>query len=181
MTELNLEEALQQEDQPTTDFERVNKIAKDVVELQQQIADLEAQQKELKKTYNKLTLEILPEAMGPLTSLELADGTKVECRNEVQASITNANKPMAFRWLNENGYGGIVKASLQVAFSDSENAQEFIAEHSDELPEDFELKESIHAATLKSFVKERLASGENLPLDIFSIHQFKQAKVNRGK
>ena len=44
-----------------------------------------------------------------------------------------------------------------------------------------EVKEAVHPATLKSFVKERMAAGASPPADMFGIFPYDKAKVKPPK
>lgn len=117
-----------------------------------------------------------------MEEFKLTDGSKVGIKEDVKCGITEANKPAALAWLEENNFDGIVKTSLSVAFGkgekeDMEKAKTALAE-AGFLPD---LNQGVHPATLKSFVKERLEKGDNIPIDTFSIFEFTIAKITLPK
>jgi hypothetical protein len=103
---------------------------------------------------------------------------KVSTKEDVYASIPKGNEENAYEWLNENGFGGIIKHVVSASFGKEEDsrAAEFVkaAQELGLTPED---KRSIHSATLKAFVKEQLAQGKNIPLELFGAFQITKATV----
>lgn len=147
-----------------------------------EIKDLEQQLKDAKAEYNRLTIEDMPELMNELglSEFRLSDGTRVTCEEDVKTSITAANKPAAMEWLRNNGYSGLIKTRVVAEFDrgDHERANEVsqaIAQEHDAVTVD----EHVHPSTLKAFVKEQLAAGNNLPWDLLSIHPFNRATLKR--
>lgn len=121
----------------------------------------------------------LPEIMAELNMAEfkLDDGTAITIAPKVTASISEANRPAAFRWLEETDNDGIIKTKVVSTFGKGEakeakEAQELLAEKGIYA----ELDRSVHNATLTSFVKERLAAGDVLPPS-FTVFEFKEAKI----
>jgi len=122
----------------------------------------------------------LPAAMfeAGVSSFTLENGMKVSTKEDVYASIPKGQENLAYDWLNENGFGGIIKHVVSASFGKEEDsrAKEFVKAAQDLglNPED---KKSIHAATLKAFVKEQLQQGKNIPLDLFGAFQVTKATV----
>ena len=111
------------------------------------------------------------------------DGCELLVKDDVQTSITVANRPTGYAWLRDNGHGAIIKVDLVVdarALSDTDRQglRDLIEES--EFGVAVEDKESVHAATLKSLVKELLEKGTTLPPAI-SVHQFKKAELKEPK
>ena len=166
------------------DLERVVKLANLLVEQQGKVQDLEAQLKEAKANALRTEREDLPELMAEcgLKSFTLEDGSSVQVKEEVEAAITELTRDRAMAWLTDNDFGGLIKTSVTVLFDRGEHeAARELALH---LQSDYgraEMKEVVHPATLKSFVKEQLAAGEPLPLDVFNVRPFNVAKITKGK
>jgi hypothetical protein len=103
-----------------------------------------------------------------MDSLEMKDytmmnGVKISVENKVQASISKKNQDAAFAWLKRYRLDGIIKTVIVSEFGkekydDAKKAFALLKEQG----VDAELISSIHAGTLKSFVKERLAAEEEL-------------------
>jgi hypothetical protein len=148
------------------------------------VADAQAKLDLLTADLNRYQLGVLPEAMelAGVADYTLTDGTRLVMRPDVKASITIDNKPFAHDWLRETGNGGVIKESFVVDLRTLNSAQRTQLYHSiaatyEVLPESIE---SIHAATLKSLVKELLEKGIALPPSI-SVFQFKKAELKENK
>lgn len=132
----------------------------------------------------KLLRVRIPEIMKTLgmEEFKLTDGSKIGIKADVKCGITEANKPAAFEWLEANEFDGIIKTNVGVDFGKGEiedarkavEALEAIGAHPT-------MARNVHPATLKSFVKERLEKGDNIPIDTFSIFEFTVAKITLPK
>lgn len=149
-----------------------------------QIQELEGRTDELVKKFDKLVGVTIPEMMeaSGMDEIKMADGSKVTIKSDVKASISTERKPAAFDWLEQNGFGGLIKSDISVEFSreELEAANELV----DELTEKGHnalLNRNVHAATLKSFVKEQLEAGTNIPVDLFGVFEYKVAKITAPK
>lgn len=152
--------------------------------LTNEIKALEDSLKDHKALLREVTEGTLPDLMTEIgiTSMELEDGTKLTLAEEVQAAITEANRQAAHQWLVANGYGSIIKTKVQVEFGAGEREEavdmvdKLAAEH-----EAVTLDERVHAQTLKSFIRERLAAGEQVPMDLFSVFPRNVVKIRSKK
>jgi hypothetical protein len=129
-----------------------------------------------------LTRERIPEIMDEVgvTKIKLDDGTTIDLRNQCTASIVDNEGAVAF--LDANGFGGIVRTELKLIFAgtDRERATE-AAEKLAGLGYECEGKTTVHPMTLKSWARERIENGEQLPPDCFSIFPFVEAVIKAGK
>jgi hypothetical protein len=153
---------------------------------------------EAQAVLDKLTMEYktiienaLPDAFDAMhtSGFQYRDGNiayDLKLEEAIQASITEANKPQAFEWLNKHGYGDLIKRQIVIEFTRDQQAlyKKFIRDLAKrKTPLNQVIKETVHAGTLKAFVRElREEAAENqqdpeqvLPKDIFSI--FKQRFV----
>lgn len=148
-----------------------------------EVADLEL--KKAKELQRKLEETDLPELMRELgvTDIKLADGSAVKVVDEVQCSITEANRPKAHKWLEDHGFGGLIKTNVIVAFArdEREEAKTCAAQIKELTGHDAEVAESVHAATLKSFIKEQREKGAELPDILFGIFPYVKAKITPPK
>ena len=73
---------------------------------QQLVVTLEAQLKAEKKELGHLETGKIPDAMIELNLKTWAsqDGWEVTCKPFVDAAIKNDNKPLAYKWLRDNGH-----------------------------------------------------------------------------
>jgi len=166
---------------------RVVELANLLLEKERQIDELNGKMKVLKEDYTRLTMEDLPDLMTEvgLSELRLQDGSLVAVRQEVSCAITEAKRRVALDWLVENNFGGLIKTELTITFSSGERdaAEELLGNLADEegMEQRMEMKEAVHPATLKSFVKERMESGEAFPMELFGVHPYNVASVTKPK
>lgn len=161
-----------------SDMKRLRQLI-DLAQRQEAIVDsLARQHNEAANELTHLQREVIPAVMSELGMQEFKadDGTVVSLTEGVSASIPPEKKAAAMRWLRVNGHEGIVKREL------------LIADHVDELAAEAEnheatynIKESVHAATLKSWAKEMLLHGAELPDDLFNVNGYTWAKITKPK
>lgn len=169
---------------PAVDLKTISALAEKSTELQAEIDALMFEVEQKTQENDKILRKQLPELMkdAGLESFKLADGSTVGVKSDVKCGITQANAARAFAWLEEHEFGGIIKSKLVSEFGreELEEAQKAI----DLLSEagfQAELNRTVHPATLKSFVKERLEEGDDIPVDVFGIFEFEMAKITKPK
>lgn len=174
-------EAPAQNEQPT-DLKRLVQLAELMVAKELEYAEKEKELAELRTVCLRLEREDIPMLMAEvgLSEIKLANGKKVTLKEEVDAKITEANKPKAFAWLLDHGYGGIIKTLVAVQFGKGEHdeaakiAATLQSKYKDHV---VALDESVHHSTLKAFVKERMKEGEAIPIDLFGVYPYTMAVI----
>lgn len=173
---------MSQENSPLTRAIRLGEL---LVEQQAQVKALTAALAEAKERAIQTEQEDLPELMRELEleGFSLKDGTKIELSDDLSCAITEANRNLAHRWLDENGFGGLIKTVVSVDFNreDRELALELAKNLQEIHALATNMKESVHSGTLKSFVREELEKGNVVPFDLFSVHPYSKAKVKLPK
>lgn len=167
-----------------SDLDRVVKLATLLKEQQETVAELESKLKLAKADAFRTEREDLPELMLEcgLRSFVLEDGSSVSIREEVDAAITATTKDRAMSWLEENNFGGLIKTSVEVQFDRGSHDDALaLAQSMTDAYGACILKESVHPATLKSFVKEQLSEGQNVPMDVFNVRPYNIAKITPPK
>ena len=148
------------------------------------IEDMEAKLKNLKKSRDILSGEVIPTMMQEMniSTLKLADGTSVEVKPVYGASITVANKEAAYTWLRENGLGDLIKNEITVSFGRNEDnkASDYANLAKGQGYEPVQ-KLKVEPMTLKALVRERLESGQEMPSDLFNVFAGNRTKVTRSK
>lgn len=134
-----------------------------------------------KKELQYVSEVLLPNAMteAGMSEFRLESGESIEIKRDIYASIAEANWLTAKEWLQEHNLDGIIKHSVSLSFGKGEDANateavELLVE-AGFAPAD---KESIHPQTLKAFVREQLANGVDLPMEVFGVHEVVKAKVS---
>ena len=106
--------------------DNIQSLADQVEKLEKYIEQLKDQEVIVKKTkeeIDRLSGEVIPTMMSEmgLSELKLQDGSHLKVATSYKASITEANKEMAFNWLRENGLGDIIKNEINVSFGRNED------------------------------------------------------------
>ena len=162
----------------------VSELARAIAAKEAQVADLDRQLKDAKKELLKLTDEDLPASMAEmgLASFTLDDGSQIDVKPTYGASILVDNRPKAYEWLRDNGYDDIIKNNVSVSFGrgedDRANAFKAVAEKEGYIPQQ---ETSIHAGTLKAFVRERIEAGDEFPMELFGAYVGQRATIKKGK
>lgn len=163
----------------------------EIVELAQ--AQLAAERKvekceaELKKAEEELRViseEQLPEKMDELgiPKFTTPDGIEIKTEDVINANISEERRDKANQWLDEKGYGNLLKTEVTSSFGREEIkiAKALEAELKKRgLTTAF--KRSVHHQTLLAFIREHLAAGKDIPQDLFGIHRFRRSKVKIKK
>lgn len=165
--------------QPAT-LERLMALANELKDLDAQCAaDLVALEEKQGKA-DKIRRRTLPDLMAELgmEEFKLTTGEKVTIKEDIKCGLTEDNKPIGYAWLRDHDYGGIIKTKVSLDFGKGDEAQAKAAvEALQQAGFDPDCADSVHPATLKSFVKERLESGDDIPLATFGVYEFKEAKI----
>jgi hypothetical protein len=145
------------------------------------VEDADQALKDAKERARSLREETIPSAMQELglEELKLDTGQKLSVKQEVYASIPSCNKQAAFQWLNDNGFGGLIKVEVDTTFGkgEQEAAMELYKELSERgLTASFD--ENVHAQTLKAFLKEQISKGNDVPLELFGARPVWTAKIS---
>jgi hypothetical protein len=166
------------------DLTTVAGMARAIRDKEKGVADLEQKLKEEKKALLKMTDVDLPTMLAEigLASMKLDDGSEVTVKQTYGASILVDNRPAAYDWLRDHGYDDIIKNTVACQFGRGEDDQasafKAIAEKQGYLAEQ---KTEIHPQTLRAFVKERVESGDEFPMELFGAYIGQRAVVKRSK
>ena len=157
----NLEELISQHDDTTV-----------------KIAELEEQVKELSAQKRRLEESMIPELMKQIgmEKFTTTSGRSVTMKNFIFASITKKNKPLAIGWLMKNGFGDIVKNEIKIYLDsrDNDKAEGLLKDLRQYHPDQ---RITVHAQTLKAFVKEQRERGVEIPEDLFGIYELTKAII----
>lgn len=161
-------------------LDEMSQLVSALVDAERDVEAVEENLKRVKESARILREESIPSAMQELglESVQLSTGQKVSVRQEVYASIPVANKEAAFNWLEEHGFGGLVKIEVVADFR--KGGQEAAVALYQELQAkglQVDLDKGVHAQTLKAFLKEQLAAGAELPLELFGARPVWTAKI----
>lgn len=164
-------------------MERLKKLINESREAEKKATDLAVQAAEAAEDVKRLRRVEIPNLMEEMgvSLFKMEDGAVIDVKAKVNASIKEENRPDAFDWLEKNEYDGIIKTKVLSEFGkgemeDAKKAAAAIREAGFAATVD----RSVHPATLKSFVTERLKEGEKLPASI-TVFEFKEAEIKTPK
>ena len=182
---MNLEEEAKKISELSTDS--ISDIATQcdsLILLQDKIKKTEESLKDLKEQERKLSEEVIPNLLheSGVTEIKTTDGTTVQVKPFIKASITKANQERAFEWLRDNGFEDIIKNQLAINFKKSEdNMASDIYEDLKSKGLNVNREEKVNTNTLTATFKELiLEKGEAVPNDVFSIFQSNKTKIIRS-
>ena len=148
------------------------------------IEEMEAKLKNLKKSRNTISGDIIPTMMSEmgLAELKLQDGSHLKVSTSYRATITEANKEAAFNWLRNNGLGDIIKNEISVSFGRNEdNKAADYAALAQERGYQPTQKLKVEPMTLKALVRERIEAGKEMPTEIFGVFSENKTTIKRNK
>ena len=155
-------------------------LVQDLIAVDGEVKDVEQQLKDAKERARTLREVTIPNVMDELSlqDVTLTTGQKLTITQEVYASIPKANRPKAFKWLVDNGFGGLIKTIVKTIYGKGERKDAVnLAASLQKKGLDAVFEESIHAQTLKAFLKEQIEAGAKCPLDLFGARPVSVAKI----
>ena len=154
----------------------VAEIAHKQLELEEAVSRTEDHLKQLKKDLEQVSTRDLPDALMELglSGLPLADGTVISIKPFVSASISKARQEEAHTWLNINGHGDLIKNIVSINAGKDKLAADTAIDALVDAGFAPDVKESVHAQTLKAFVREQVEAGTALPLELFGVFSIKK-------
>lgn len=171
------------QDQPEGDtLTRLHSMAKRALKLKAELLNDEKAIEEKKAELDRITKDLLPGLMQECNFLTLGldDGRTITVKDVVKASITEAKRESAHEWLRQNGFDGIIKTAITAEFGRGEDAEaQRVLAALDQAGAHATVKESIHNATLTSFVKGELEKGTPIPFELFGVYQYKEAVLSK--
>jgi hypothetical protein len=144
------------------------------------VKELKAQRREL----NEIAIPDIFLDMG-LSEIKLEDEhglgiKKVSVSKAYSASIPKDRWDEAKQWLVEQEEDAMIKTKVTADFGKGRAETENSIKLMTFLKNGnvwYDVKESVHPMTLKSFVKQRLEGGKALPMDLFGVHVINQTKI----
>ena len=167
--------------------ENIQSLADQVERLEacnKRLEELEALYKNLKKSRDVISGDIIPTMMSEmgLAELKLHDGSHLKVSTSYRATITEANKEAAFTWLRNNGLGDIIKNEISVSFGRNEdNKAADYAALAQERGYQPTQKLKVEPMTLKALVRERIEAGKEMPTEIFGVFSENKTTIKRNK
>ena len=140
-------------------LQRIRRLAEDYKDRETIVKRLEAELKEAKKAFNKVSMELIPQAMMEVNiqSFQLDTGENVSFKEEVKASVKDYDR--FYNFLEDRGDAALMKISLIIG----KVPQSILAKIVQELHNNFgilaETKMFIHPMTLNKYIRELCGLG----------------------
>ncbi|MCK5609904.1 hypothetical protein KAR91_48980 [Candidatus Pacearchaeota archaeon] len=134
----------------------------------------------LNKEMTTLNTQKIPDLFDEfgLSKLSLADGAEVKIQRSYAATITGNNKVECHKWLRKNKFGSLIKHQIVTDLKKGEDKEaKEIMKLTKKLGITYTDKESVHAQTLKAFVKEQIEDGKDFPQELFKVFPIRIAKI----
>lgn len=158
----------------------VSKLAHALVESDAVVERINSELKAAKERVRFLKEESIPGVMQELgiEKMKLDNGKTISIAEDVYASIPAAMKHAAHQWLVDHDFGGLIKTDVSVQFGKGER-DDAVDLAKDLLGKGFQadVKEGVHAQTLKAFLREQLKAGTDVPLDLFGARPVWTTKI----
>lgn len=147
-----------------------------------EVAEQTAVLKRLAERARVFREETIPSAMQELglAQLKLDTGETITVKQDVYASVPRENRDRAYQWLEDHGHGGLIKLTVATAFGrkESDEAVELYNKLAAEGVNPT-LQQTVAPQTLKAFLREQIAAGEDVPLDLFGARPVWTTKVKK--
>ena len=157
-------------------IQRLAQLAEELFDAQQTAKKAEEALARAQAEVQRLEEQEIPALMDDLgmERFTTASGFSVSVEPSVHASISEANREAAIRWLEEHGEGGMVRRDLILGFNAEEEDQ--IARLRNEVEYPSKIVRNVHPSTLRAWVRRRLEEGEEVPNTI-STHVVRKAVI----
>lgn len=118
-----------------------------------------------------------------LAEFKTIDGVKIELKSSLHVTPKKENRMTVLDWLEERGHGNLIKRTVSVAFNRDQEGEATSLLTYLSTERGFQAKEErkVAPATLRKFVADRLQDGQELPMELFGVFQYKFAKITEGK
>lgn len=171
-------------DEEKATLEKLVDLAEALQAKDKEVVEAEDVLSKLKNEADTLRHRTIPAIMDRLKmeSFTLSDGSSIVVKKDIKCGLTVERKPAGLQWIRARGDDGIIKTELSLSFGKGDEVKakeaEKVLREQGFAPE---VSEGVHPQTLKSYVKERMEAGDNIPLDTFGVFEFKEAQIKLPK
>lgn len=166
---------------PSGDLQRLVDLVERARAADIRVAEVEEELRTAKEELRRIVEGELPEAMDAIgMETFTARGLTVKVGSEIQVKQPPVDRRAeAHRWLRENGHGGMVKHTVEVAFASGEEqeASRLLQDLESERPGNVRDVEKVETSTLKAWLKRALEAGDSPPLELFGARLFRAATI----
>lgn len=152
----------------------------ELIDLQNEIKTIEEKLNKVKEQEKFLSEHAIPSLMqsAGVSLLKLENGTEVKIYPYYYGKISEDKKEAAFAWLRENNFGDLIKNNISLDFGMNEDsdANNLVVQLKSKGYNVFQ-NTTVHAGTLKAFIKEQIIDGKGLPENLFGIITMNKTKL----
>lgn len=184
---INFEEFDDQDEANEDALEGIVRLAREQYELEREIERATNDLKELKAKHLQVSRELLPDAMEAvgMKDFSLDNGYTVGVSDEVSAALPVKDltkRGQALNWLADNGGEDIIKHEIKLLYGRGEHEQAAaMASMLDEKEAEYSETETVHAGTLKAWIKAELEDNTDIPRELFQVYEYREAKIKPPK
>ena len=157
----------------------LSKLAREQLDLEQEIARIEADLSDKKKKFSELSELKIPELMDELgiDEFRLTNGVKVSIAPFYSGKITD---PAAYKWLEDNKHADIIKGEVSIPFPKGFSKEKLKAIYniSKEFGLQADIGEQVHPSTLRAWIKDMIQTGQQFPRELFNVYVGKRTKLS---
>lgn len=168
--------------QDDSKLQLLNQLAEEQLAKEKVVKKCEEALQKARNELKEVAEDRLPSLMDELRlrTFTTMSGATIEVSENIRTSLPPENKPRAFAWLEQEGLSALIEKTVKVAFGRNEDdkANALVSKlEEDGLVAAFD--KSIAPATMAKVLKDRLAEGKKVPLDIFKVFRQRQAVLHR--
>jgi hypothetical protein len=153
---------------------QVADLAKRQLELARALETFEQRAKDIAAELRQVQEIDLPLAMAEvgMQAFTLETGEKITIKSDVYASVPKERREEAWNWLDGHGFGDLIKTTVETKFGkgELEQARGLVGELMEKGLHPA-LEQGVHPSTLRAWLREQLAEGKNVPLDLFGARE----------
>jgi hypothetical protein len=153
---------------------KISALADKCVDLDRQIEEAQGIADALQSQRDDIAEHLLPDLFAEVgqTVLKTTSGRNLKLVEKITHSVSKDRKASVMAWLDEHGFGGLIKRAVTVAFNkgDEENVK-LLLDVIDGAFHDTRIDQEVAAASLGKLIRDELAAGHEIPLDLFGVFQ----------
>jgi hypothetical protein len=165
-------------------LKELNRLAKQLIEADAAVEAAEQALKDAKLAARKLREDEIPDYMQEIgiTKVTLDSGDSISYKDDIRLEWDDEKRAKAFKWLEANDYGGLIKTTVAATFGkgELEQAKELFTQLS-EAGHSAELDRDVHYQTMCAFLREQVEAGSPIPMEDWGAVSIKKATVTKPK
>jgi hypothetical protein len=164
-----------------TELASIESLVNRALELMNEIEGAEEYLKQLKAELHSITTTKLVDALASAGTEEFkTKDVKVSVKDFISGSLPKDAdaRNRALQWIESVGASDLIKNHLEMDFDKKQdNMAGQVEEFLEQLGVEFERSRDVHHSTLKAFAGERMAKGEEIPLETLGLFAGRKADI----